>query len=499
MPNVSAVFSLYSHCLYTIQDNLEHIYRPTPKVKSVNKRRKLETGSSCSISETTEEGESDNNPFHKIPTVLLEEIICSFPQEKKLKNFNIGFLITPELRKLIIPNLCRYSNQNEQYLNFRKLEKLQVLVMKKTNAGDSCLKIIGKWCKNLRVTDTGIEWLILQSSELRNTLQQLLISCRSVTKKGTKMALQHFPALQVIENRNIFDVLVEVVKSAARIQPQPQIVKFPFFRLRIRPLGLYRKGDLGLVLGCCPGLLDLTIVVKKGLTDSDLFCLTNLKNLRLLIMTGLKRSRGDEITFDMGIAPSLKVIGNSLKVLNLPYFEVDIWTIVKYCPNLISLIFQKHCESLSALSENEVIQLRKEKGRVIFEDLQFLDCGFNLSNDILFALLSCPLLEEVDISDCNALTDDFLQEAMKIGIFKNLQVLYLTACNLVTKQGLDALLINDGNPLAEIIFSYCEKVTKDNVYDWYKIAHLYNWELILEFENLDTERITYASYSNANY
>jgi hypothetical protein len=216
-------------------------------------------------------------------------------------------------------------------------------------------------------------------------------------------------------------------------------------------------------------------------------------------MTGLKRSTGDEITFDMGIAPSLKVIGNSLKVLNLPYFEVDIWTIVKYCPNLISLIFQKHCESLSALSENEVIQLRNEKGRVIFEDLQFLDCGFNLSNDILFALLSCPLLEEVDISDCNALTDDFLQEAMKIGIFKNLQVLYLTACNLVTKQGLDALLINDGNPLAEIIFSYCEKVTKDNVYDWYKIAHLYNWELILEFENLDTERITYASYSNASY
>jgi hypothetical protein len=409
--------------------------------------------------------------------------------------------------------------------------------MQKTNVGDSCLKIIGKWCKNLRylkfilvslfmgiwfifdfyvfviktkcrvldvnycsrVTDTGIEWLILQSSELRNTLQQLLISCRSVTKKGTKMALQHFSALQVIENRNIFDVLVEVVKSAARVQPQPQIVKFPFCCLKIRPLGLYRKGDLGLVLGCCPGILDLTIVVKKGLTDADLFCLTNLKNLRLLIMTGLKRSRGDEITFDMGIAPSLKVIGNSLKVLNLPYFEVDIWTIVKYCPNLISLIFQKHCESLSALSENEVIQLRKEKGRVIFEDLQFLDCGFNLSNDILFALLSCPLLEEVDISDCNALTDDFLQEAMKIGIFKNLQVLYLTACNLVTKQGLDALLINDGNPLAEIIFSYCEKVTKDNVYDWYKIAHLYNWELILEFENLDTERITYASYSNANY
>jgi hypothetical protein len=61
MPEVSPVFSLYSQCLYVIQDNLEHIYRPTPK---------LETGSSCSISEISY-GESDNNPFHKIRKLRL--------------------------------------------------------------------------------------------------------------------------------------------------------------------------------------------------------------------------------------------------------------------------------------------------------------------------------------------------------------------------------------------------------------------------------------------
>jgi hypothetical protein len=347
------------------------------------------------------------------------------------------------------------------------------------------------------VTDTGIEWLILQSSELHTTLQQLLIFCRSVTKKGTKMALQHFPALELIENQNIFDVLVEVVKSAARVQPQPQIVKFPFLRLKMHPAALYRKGNFGLVIGCCPWVLELFIVVKKGLTDSDLFCLTNLKNLRYLGITWHKRSRGDEITFDMGIAPVLKVIGISLTVFHLPHFEVDIWIIVKYCPNLISLIFDRQC--LSALSENEVIQLRNEKGRVIFEDLHLLFCGFNLSNDILFDLLSCPSLQDVAISDCNALTDDFLQEAMKIGIFKNLQVLSLIRCNLVTKQGLDALLINDGNPIAKVSFWCCEKVTLHNVYDWYTIARRNNWELILEFKNDDTERIIYPSYSTAFY
>jgi hypothetical protein len=346
-----------------------------------------------------------------------------------------------------------------------------------------------------RVTDTGIEWLILQSSDLRNTLHELFISCRSVTKRGTQMAVQHFSALQVIENQKIFDVLVAVVKSAAIVSLPPQVLKFAFIRLNIRPAGLYRKGNLGLVVGCCPGLLDLTIVVKKGLKDSDLFCLTNLKNLRVLRIMGVKSSTGDEITFDMGIAPVLKVIGNSLKVLDLAYLEVvDIWTIVKFCPNLNSLVFQRQSQSLSSLSENEVIQLRKEKGRVIFEDLKILECGFNLSNDILFGLLSCPLLEEVEISDCDALTDNFLQEAMTNGIFKNLEVLSFTACNLVTKQGLDALLINE-NRLEEIIFSFCNKVTLRNVYDWCEIAHCNNWKLILEFENFDTERIIYPTYS----
>ncbi len=82
MPEVSPVFSFFSQCLYTIQDNLEHIYSPTPKVKSVNKRLKFETGSSGSIPKTTE-GKSDNNPFHKIRKLRLRRI---FKEEFALHN-----------------------------------------------------------------------------------------------------------------------------------------------------------------------------------------------------------------------------------------------------------------------------------------------------------------------------------------------------------------------------------------------------------------------------
>jgi hypothetical protein len=268
------------------------------------------------------------------------------------------------------------------------------------------------------------------------------------------MAVIHFSALKVLENLKIFDVLVDVVQSSAKVQRQPQSFNFSFTRLEIRPASLYRSGNLGLVLGYCLFVREITIVVKPVLTDTDLLCLTNLKNLQLLYIMGHSKSTGDEITFHMGVAPVLKVIGNSLQFLDLSYFAfVDIWTIVKLCPHLISLMFEKQCQSLSVLSENEIIQLRNDKGRIIFQELKVLHCGFNLSNDILFDLLSCPLLERVQLSFCYELTDDFLQEALANGIFKNVKVLSLDACNVVTKQGLDELVIND-NSLEEISFHF---------------------------------------------
>jgi hypothetical protein len=66
-----------------------------------------------------------------------------------MKNFNIGYLITAELQKLIVPYWYRYNY--EQFLTFfPKLEKLQTLALCYSNIDNSCLKIIGTWCKNLR-------------------------------------------------------------------------------------------------------------------------------------------------------------------------------------------------------------------------------------------------------------------------------------------------------------------------------------------------------------
>ena len=214
-----------------------------------------------------------------------------------------------------------------------------------------------------------------------------------------------------------------------------------------------------------------------------------MKNLQKLKIYSDKNSDEAEITFNKGLAPVLKVIGSSLKVLDLSYFEfVDIWTIAKFCPNLIFLNFKRECLSLSVLSENEIIQLRNEKGRVIFKELKVLVCGFNLTKDILFDLLSCPSLENVYIGFCNALTDDFLEDAISRNIFNNLKILRFASCNFVTKQGLDGLVKSDNN-IEQMGFFFCDKITRAHFDEWLKFARHKNWQVILSFKDNNNTKL----------
>jgi hypothetical protein len=117
-----------------------------------------------------------------------------------------------------------------------------------------------------RLTGTGIEWLVLKPNELCKTLQELLVTCPAVTKRGIKMALQNCPALQIVENEYTFDVLVEEAQSAAQAQPH----KFTSFaHLYIRPAGVYiQAANSGQWCArYCPSLVDIYIEIKTGLTD----------------------------------------------------------------------------------------------------------------------------------------------------------------------------------------------------------------------------------------
>lgn len=110
-----------------------------------------------------------------------------------------------------------------------------------------------------KLTDTGLEWLVPKTAELSKTLQELLVSCPAVTKKGIIMALQNCPALRVVENDHIFDGLVEVAQ-----QQSAELAHTNFARLLLCPVGEYSSGQLGLVVRYCPSLFSVTIFVKEG-------------------------------------------------------------------------------------------------------------------------------------------------------------------------------------------------------------------------------------------
>jgi hypothetical protein len=129
-----------------------------------------------------------------------------------------------------------------------------------------------------RLTDTGIEWLIRKPTELSKTLEELLVNCAAITKRGIKMAVENFPALKVVGNCSTFDVLVEVAQSAAQAQPHKNS---SFTRLAIiHSAGVYTSGQLGSVVRYCPSLFEIIIEFKVGLTDTDLFCLTSCQTLK---------------------------------------------------------------------------------------------------------------------------------------------------------------------------------------------------------------------------
>ncbi|XP_046454988.1 SCF E3 ubiquitin ligase complex F-box protein grrA-like [Daphnia pulex] len=480
MPKVKTVISLYSQCINRVKSHLKVFDIPVDD-------KLLTTWRGSPWDRKRTESESDMNPFETLPAVLLDAIIQSFcgsqTENTIVKHhINIRNFITTKLQKLIVPS-CPYDY--EQFSNFLpKLEKLQVLALCYSNIDDSCLKLIATCCKNLRIldiskckklTDTGIEWLVPKTAELSKTLLELMVGCDAVTKRGIIFVVQNCPSLEVVENINVFDALVELARSSALAQSN--ILNTNITRLILRPAEVYLSGQLELVVRFCPSVFHMIIFVKEGLTDTDLFCLTSLKNLQILKIIRHSSSTLNEITFDKSLAPVLKVIGSLLEVLYIAYFElVDIWTVVKFCPNLMSLSLRNHCQSLSVLSENEIIQLRNEKGRGYFQDLKILGGGFNLSNDILFGLLSCPLLESVWITHCDALTDELLQEVIANGSVKNLKILSLNFCHLVTKQGLDALVMND-NRLEQLSFRHCLNITQQNVCDWNEYARCRNWEL----------------------
>jgi hypothetical protein len=186
-------------------------------------------------------------------------------------------------------------------------------------------------------------------------------------------------------------------------------------------------------------------------------------------------------------------IGSSLELLDLTFFyTIDYWTVIKFCPNLISLIVNDHSERFSALPKNEIPHCRKDRERFTLKRLKELNCAYSLPPDILHFLFSFPLLEKFSITHGTTLTDEFLIDAVKSHRFQNLKELLLRHCNYVTKKGINAFMI-EHNALEYISLHFCNKVSVNDIGDWQLLARQNNWKLNLDFKNSDVLRLRYTS------
>lgn len=293
------------------------------------------------------------------------------------------------------------------------------------------------------------------------------------------MALKRLPALKYLSHKTTFEILVNLAKTSSKYcyRKPAKMPKLSIRYLLIPKISPHGNHGLGLIVSVCPLLTRIVIDRMDCLTDKDLLSLIPLKHLRdLRIYNYPLKEHQLRITFDGGIVPLLKEVGSSMITFGVMFFDVgNIWTIVELCPNLIYLALNDRGRNPIPLPENgsnffPVISK--------YSSLQKLEIfyGYYLTSEILFFLLSFPLLKIISVTICNALTDDILQKLVNCHRLQNLEELMLKDCDSVTKKGVDALMTHH-NPLKSICISCCENLTHNDIADWEQQAHRKNWNI----------------------
>jgi hypothetical protein len=276
-----------------------------------------------------------------------------------------------------------------------KFERLRVLNISETDAGDNCLQILGMYCKDLRyknvdnsfssfinsdqgkltyfirelkvahcmaITDAGIEGLCVSINRLGKedqrlgqckSIETLIIDGTSITKKGLETALLNLPFLKHLSTDLWLGPPVHFL--AQMHQPdlnRKQLKDIRKYSLESLYLGNdtidypslfhvqpdYTRGSLGLVASLCPLVTSVNIDLIAGLTDSEILGLLSLKSVNELGING-EYVRFRTVSFEGGIVPLLKGFGSSLKVLVLKAFlgDINVRAIIEFCPKLQSL------------------------------------------------------------------------------------------------------------------------------------------------------------------
>jgi hypothetical protein len=191
------------------------------------------------------------------------------------------------------------------------------------------------------------------------------------------------------------------------------------------------------------------------------------------------------------VFPLLKAKGNLLESLKLEMFsDVDIHSIIEFCPNLNSLVIDdcKFCEIPVEEKDSFVRWKRIKIEPPILRKLEVLRLKFSPfqfnAESILLQLLSSPSLRILEIAGCSELTDVILETVVLLHDFQNLEELEVAYCDSLTKKGID-LLMSDKNSIKEMTLQFnhnnSELFTAENINEWKEKSEQKNWQLELNF------------------
>ena len=183
----------------------------------------------------------------------------------------------------------------------------------------------------------------------------------------------------------------------------------------------------------------------------------------------------------------LKAKGNLLESLKLEMFsDVDIHSIIEFCPNLNSLVIDdcKFCEIPVEEKDSFVRWKRIKIEPPILRKLEVLRLTFSSfqfnAEAILLQLLSSPSLRILEITGCRELTDVILETVVLRHHFQNLEQIALAYCDSLTKKGID-FLMNENNSInsMELEINESSLITTENLNEWKEKSKQKNWQFNL--------------------
>ena len=267
-----------------------------------------------------------------------------------------------------------------------------------------------------------------------------------------------------------------------------EIPKYPLISLKLKKKHScpYISGSLKMVMSFCPSLLTVHITAITGLKDADLLCLIAVEKLCELVIKGCQDS--SEITFEDGVIPLLESKGRNLNVLkfqdlNIP---ININIVSELCPNLHVLVLTGNREYTTSMwdsSRPKRIKFDMPKLKNLVK-LCLGSCSAScrrpnscIPAENLTFLLSSPLLVEVDIRNCDTLTDEVFLAAAKSNSFCHLEELTLGGCHSITNKGVNVFMQENG--IKKILLIGCSKLTLDDIFEL-KLKTVQNdWNLML--------------------